>query len=132
MLEDGKFVKPTEINIPESISELNYYALYNVKTIDKLVLPSSLTHIHYYNFSETTEINEVYFNGTLEAWLNIRIETWESNPMYYAKHFYLRDENNEWIELEDIVISEGTKEIRSNIFVGNKKFYRLTNLLLHK
>jgi len=69
-----------------------------------------------------TSLTNVYYNGTIEDWCNISFSSSSSNPMCYASHFYMLDENNEYKEVTEIVIPETVTKI------GDYKFYGFGNI----
>ena len=78
----------------------------------------------FYNCSKLTN---VYYEGTLENWCNIEIVNQDSNPMKYASHFYMLNENEEWYELKELVIPDIIKTINDYQFYG---FNSLTSITI--
>ena len=60
----------------------------------------------------------VYYNGTISDWLNINFEDAYANPMLNAKHFYLKNELNQWEEITEIHIPNTVTSISAYQFTG--------------
>ena len=118
--ENGEFVEPTELVIPEGTTEIRDYLFQNFNSLQKVIFPSSLERIGYGNFGMNSKLEEVYFNGTLDEWLEVEISSWDYNPISSAKRFYVLDENDNYYIPSDIVIKEGTTEIGYAKFVNYK------------
>ena len=78
-------------------------------------------------FFKCTNLEAVYYYGTIETWMNLDHKNWSSNPMYYADEFYLISDNGEVNKLKEIVIPEGITEIKDYQFKG---FDSLTSITL--
>ena len=84
--------------------------------LESITLPSSLTSIGSQAFNKCESLEKVYYNGTIEDWCNITFSSYDSNPMYYAKAFYMLDENGEYYLVKDITIPEGVTTINPYTF----------------
>ena len=68
-------------------------------------IPGSIINIGDLAFSSCINLTNVYYNGTIEDWCNVKFGNEPtSNPMYYAQYFYMSDGNNEYKEVTEIVI----------------------------
>ena len=103
--------KLTNLTIIDEIDG-NYLVddLKNCKSLKNLELPASLKSIDDI-FADCESLENVYFDGTLEDWFNVRFDNEESNPMRIANNFYLLDSNgiieynkNKYTFLEEINI----------------------------
>ena len=122
MLNDyGEWEIVTKIIVPEGTTEIPMEKFYNFNSLKEIYLPSTIKSFGWYAFEYCNALESVYFSGTIEDWMNIEFNSYLSNPMYYAKHFYMLDENNEWKEVEEIVVPEGTEKI-------SECFYNFTAL----
>lgn len=79
-------------------------------SIKELYIPSSITKIEKDAFRNFTSLEKVYIND-LSKWCAIEFESDTSNPLSYTQKAYINE-----VELNDIVIPEGTKEISSYAF----------------
>lgn len=88
------------IILPEGLEKIETMAFYNCLRVDDsiLVLPQTLTRIEE-NAFYYTRITELYFNGSLEDWINIEFGDNYANPLYtsYAK-LYLKDDSGDVIK----------------------------------
>ena len=75
-----------------------------------------------YAFYGCSNLTDVYYNGTIEDWCNISFGNSSANPMYYADHFYMKNNERAWYEVTEIVIPNTITEI------GNYQFYGFENL----
>ena len=67
--------------------------------MNSITIPNTIKSIGKDAFLNCTNLDTVYFDGTLEEYLQIKYDNIYSNPMYYAKNFYLKDSNNNYINL---------------------------------
>lgn len=81
-----------------------------------LVIPSNIKHIGIDAFC--SYFKKVYYDGFVDDWCNIEFANTSSNPMTYARNFYLRNSNNEWEEPTDIVIPNDITIIGAATFSG--------------
>ena len=106
------------IEIPNSVTSIGYRAFYECSSLESIEIPNSVTSIGSYAFYECTSFKSVYYNGTIENWCNITFKGNYSNPMIYAEHFYMLDENNEYQEVTEIIIPKTIPSIRDYQFNG--------------
>ena len=92
------------ITLPEGVTSIGKYAFYDCMWLSSITLPKSITSIGTLAFLNDIYLRNVYYNGTIEEWLNIEFERYDSNPMYYAKHFYMLNDNDEYEEVTNIKI----------------------------
>jgi len=91
----------TSIEIPNSVTSIGDSAFFGCRSLTSIEIPNSVTSIEDYAFSGCSSLENVYFNGTIEDLNNIIFYNAGSYLMYYAKHIYILDSNNEWIEVTD-------------------------------
>lgn len=53
----------------------------------------------------------IYYKGTMEDWFNIKCFYRDYNPMYYAEHFFMLNDKNEWYEVTEIIIPSSVSTI---------------------
>ena len=118
----GGCISLINIEIPNRVTSIGSSAFSGCTSLTSIVIPNSVTSIGSCAFEGCTSLTNVYYNGTIEDWCNISFNDSRSNPMYYASHFYMLDENNEYKEVKEIVIPETVTKI------GNYQFYGFSNI----
>ncbi len=115
----------TEITIPNSVTSIGEGAFYNCTSLANVTIGNSVTSIGYKAFyvdDDSSSLTNANYTGTVEDWCNITFGDTYSNPMYYAEHFYMLDENNEYYEPMKIEIPSRITEIK------DYAFYKFTNI----
>ena len=74
-------------------------------------------------FSRCSSLINVYYDGTIEDWCKIKFSYQDSNPMNPAEHFYIKNTNNKYDEVTEIIISN------VNISIGDYQFYSFDNII---
>ena len=118
--ENNEYKEVTEIVIPETITKIGDYQFYGFENVTSIIISNSVTSIGNYAFSDCSNLTNVYYKGKIEDWCKISFNLWNSNPMYYASHIYMLDENNEYEEVTEIVIPETITKIGDYQFYGFK------------
>ena len=80
----------------EEIGDSAFCFLDKIKSI---TIPNTVKFIGRDAFFKCLGLENIYFNGTLEEWKNIEFYNEDSNPMIYAKHLFVLNENNEYYEV---------------------------------
>lgn len=114
-----------EIDIPEGVSSIEANTFSNNIIMTSVSLPSTLKKIDSQAFIECENLRSVYYNGSIDEWLNIEFVSYESNPMLYANDFYTRNDNGnvkhnnqKYSLLEDIEIPSNISRIGQYQFCG--------------
>ncbi len=90
-----------------------------------LVIPANIKKFSGNPFNEDKLVcKNIYFDGTLEDWCKIYFDYTNSNPMYYADHFYFK-ENGSYVEYTNLVIPSSITKINNNAFYGLKNVVSL-------
>ena len=107
----------------EALDELSIYSI-NDKNVSSIIIPEKTSEISSYAFYECENLENVYYDGTLEDWCNISFEPSSFNLMDYAKNFYILDSNGD-VEYNGNKYSLVTEiEIPNTITsIGNYQFY---------
>ncbi len=129
----------TSVTIPSSVTTIGGGAFGRCTSLTAINIPSSVTSIGESTFNGCTSLTSVHISD-LEAWCKISFNSYDSNPLYYAHHLYLKEE-----EVKDLVIPEGVTSIGGYAFsdctsltsitipssvtsIGNKAFSGCTSL----
>lgn len=99
----------SSITIPNSVTSIGDGAFYMCQKLASINIPSTVTSIGYTAFSGCTALESVYITD-ISKWCDITFGL-EANPLLYAKHFYL---NNE--EITDLVIPDNVESISKYAF----------------
>lgn len=107
------------IELPNTIKTIGIYAFKNCN-IERINIPESVTTINRNAFQFCNNLQRVDITN-IENWLKIDFDidgSWypedeRPNPVFYAKHLYL---NNE--ELKELTIPEGITDINTYAFAG--------------
>ena len=106
------------LEIPESILTLNDYQFCGFENIESLTITKNVTKIGYSTFAGCLGLKRLYYDNEIDNWCNFEFLTPISNPMYYANNFYIKNDNNEWFELNEINISNKISTINNYQFIG--------------
>lgn len=111
----------TSIIIPNSVTSIGDYAFSGSSGLTNVTIGNSVTKIGFKAFSECRELTAVNITD-LFAWCKIEFNgTQGSNPLYYAQHLYLNDE-----EVKDLVIPDGITYIEHSAFQNCKDITSVT------
>lgn len=103
----------TSVRIPDSVISIGSGAFQGCKALTSVEIPKSVRSIGNEAFWQCTGLTGVYITD-LEAWCKIDFPHGiyvSSNPLYYAHHLYL---NNE--EVKHLIIPETVQKIKNRAF----------------
>ena len=92
----------------------------NIKNIE---LPNTIKSIGKSPFN--SDLTNVYYNGSVNDWLNVNLSDCYSNGMNYANNFYF-SVNGEYNLLTEIIIPDNITEIGNYQFYGFKQISKIT------
>ena len=75
-------------------------------------IPASVTNIESKAFADCTALDTVRISD-LAAWCGIAFGSFDANPLYFAKHFYVNG-----AEVKDLVVPDGVVTVRKYAFRG--------------
>ena len=104
----------TSIVIPEKVTYIGDRAFKSCSALNRVVIPRSVCSLGEDAFNSCSALNEVVIED-ITAWFNIQFGNMLSNPLYYAKHFMLRDS-----DITHIDVPEGVQIVNSWVLTGYK------------
>ena len=107
----------TSITIPNSVTSIGMYAFYNCTSLTSITIPDSVTNIGSRAFASCYSIEDVYYEGDIEGWLNFSFSYEESNPCYGSADLYFAGERVTVVTIPNSVTN-----------IGNYAFYGCTSL----
>ena len=105
------------------VTTIGHFAFNSCSELTSIAIPSSITLIDKFAFLGCEGLTAVYIDD-LSAWMNIDIitsEFYSFSPLYYAYNLYLDGEL-----VTDLVIPDGTTEIKDYVFEGGRCFKSVT------
>ena len=116
--KNGEYYLVEEICFDSNIIDISNIRGFNC--LKRIYLSSKFKEINCDNIFSSVEldIEEVYYEGTLEDWLGLDFASEHANPLYYTDNFYLLNSSKEYYLLEEIIIPENITEIKNYQFVG--------------
>ena len=100
-------------------------ALAECPNLTTIKLNKNIKYIGAAAFSDSDNINEVYYTGKIEDWCKIEFANAESNPIKQTNCFYVLNETNEYIEVIEIEISDNIDQIGQYQFYGYEKLMKV-------
>lgn len=91
------------INIPSSIKSIPDATFSECENLVSVELSKGIEEIGYNAFIDCNSFKKVNYLGTLEDWLNIKFETYYSNPCCYGANLYFKNELITDLEIPDNV-----------------------------
>ena len=111
-----------EYRISDDTKLISYDAFRNCSVVESIILSKNVLYSCEDAFPGLNSLRKVYYEGQIEGWLNINFFNFRSNPMYYkANEFYVKDKNNNYVEVIDLVIPSIVSIIKQYAFDGHSK-----------
>ncbi len=117
-----------DLIIAEGITCLDNRYIAGYLGLENVYLPKTLENICLGFFGNCDNLVNVYYSGTANDWINISFESETSNPLCYAEHLYIKD-NNQYLEVTDLEILDGTTTINAYSF---RNFSTLKTITISK
>ena len=102
--------KGEELTIPEGVTSIEERDFYNHPNLTSVTIPASVTSIGENAFFYCNRLRKVYFEGTLEQWLQISFGSGWNTVLY---HLYIGG-----TKVQDLVIPDGVTSIGDYTFRG--------------
>lgn len=118
--------KVTSIKINDNydgakVQTINARLFQNMQNLVTIELPKTIAEIKDNAFDLCDKLSTVYFGGTIEDWCLIKFSGEKSNPLYYAKTLYVKDENDEYALVSEINIKDTISRIEDYAFINYKR-----------
>ena len=111
----------TSIVVPNGVTRISWHAFDGCSGLTSIALPSSLNGIGEQVFNQCTALNHLYYEGTIEQWCNITFDNTASNPVYYAKNWYIGR-----ALVSEIIIPDSVTKIQNYAFYGASQVTSIT------
>ncbi len=133
----------SEISIPERLKSIGSFAFEDCKKLESIKVPADVTYIGENAFAGCSTLKAVTFDKgvkiiddnafincsnirevyteSVDEWLNTEFYSMWSNPTFYAKGLYIREER-----LTSLVIPETAEDISAYAFYGCAELERVT------
>ena len=82
----------TQLVIPETVEMINAYAFFNSQMITSVIIPSSVKIIDHDAFLHCSNLENVYYAGTVEDWAKIKIGIMNQPFMNATRYYYSENE----------------------------------------
>lgn len=103
-------------------------AFLDCSSIENITIPNSIKSIGTKAFYNCSSLKNIYYEGSIADWCKLSFkDNAYGNPMYYASHFYQKNNNKEWEEVTRIEIPDSITTIGEFQFLG---FNNITSIIL--
>ena len=100
----------TSVTIPNSVTNIGGTAFYGCSGLTSVTIGNSVTSMGNNVFLDCSGLNAVHISD-IASWCKISFSNGYSNPLFYAHHLYLGEE-----EIKDLVIPTSVTSIGSSAF----------------
>ncbi|MDY2575601.1 MAG: leucine-rich repeat protein [Bacilli bacterium] len=98
------FVLLNEVSVASSLTKIGKFQFYGFNTMTSITIHAKVTSIQIGAFGNCTNLKTVKYAGSREKFNMISLEGETSSPMYYANHFYAK-ENSVYVEVNNFTIN---------------------------
>ena len=110
----------TNITIPNSVISIGLRTFIGCINLTNITIPTSVTTISFDAFCYCESLNNVHITD-ITAWCRISFNSSSSNPLLYADHLYVENE-----EIKELTIPDSVTKIESYAFYGYKGITSIT------
>lgn len=142
---NNQYKEVRTIKIDNKINEICDLYFHTFSFAKEIYFGKNIKTIGYDAFDALIDIQNIYFNGTVEDWMNIQFRNLASNPKSVCTNVYIKNDNDKYVEFKDFVIPKNTNKIKAYTFVnftdmtileipntvtsiGEQAFYGMSNL----
>ena len=100
------------------VTEINTKLLEGSKNLKEVIIPKNIKVFYEGVFYDCPNIETIYYEGTLEEWLNIEMKSFIFDELFIIKNVYMKDSNNEYYKLQKVNIPESITEVGDFLFAG--------------
>lgn len=118
------------LRLPSTLETIDRTAFAECRGLEAIIMCNGVKMVGDGAFESCTSLEKVYYKGSLEEWLAIRMDgmTYEEDtcPLSYAKEFYVNYGTGDEQLVTDVTIPEGVTDIGQFAFAGYKGLRSLT------
>ena len=118
------------LRLPSTLETIDRTAFAECRGMEAIIMCNGVKTVGDGAFESCTSLEKVYYKGSLEEWLEIRMDgmTYEEDtcPLSYAKEFYVNYGTGDEQLVTDVTIPEGVTDIGQFAFAGYKGLRSLT------
>lgn len=119
-LNSGEYRIVTEIKMDNKISEIEDSYFKALPFLKVIYFGSNIKAIGAAAFDNLNDLEAVYFDGTIEDWLNIKFKSLSSNPKYLCDYVFIKNNKDEYVLFEDFYFPDNITKINAYSLVNFK------------
>ena len=116
----------TSIIVPNSVINIGGSAFAFCTKLITITIGNGIENFGFNSFIGCINLVNTYYTGTIEDWCSIKFNNYNSNPMSFSSHFYIKNSNGEYEELTEIEIPSTITKIKYYAFYGFNNVTKVT------